>query len=167
MACSFSGSSSYGAVTESKSLEMSTQMTVGFWVRPGQSSGTDPRVMSKLYVWDVKLNGSSRYPQITAGGQYAELNYALPLATWHHVVFTFSSGVMTGYVDGVQVPFVSNTFKTSTSTLPNYAYNLYLAAYDGSLDDLFIGSLDDVRLYNRALSATDVAALYKALPKLN
>ena len=30
-----------------------------------------------------------------------------------------------------------------------------------------MGSLDDVRLYNRALGSTGVAALYQVLPRLN
>jgi hypothetical protein len=165
MTCWFSGSSSYGMVKESPSLEMTSQLTVAFWLRPSQNSNTDPRVISKLYDWDVKLNGSSRYPQFSAGGQYAVLNYALPLITWHHVVFTFSNGAVNGYVDGVQVPFSANTF-TATS-LPNLAYGLYLATYDSSLSNPYIGSLDDVRLYSRALSAADVATLYTALPRLN
>jgi hypothetical protein len=63
------------------------------------------------------------------------------------------------------VPFSANTF-TATS-LPNWAYGLYLATYDSSLSNPYIGSLDDVRLYNRALSSTDVAALYQVLPRLN
>ncbi len=161
----FSGSSSYGLVNENASLEMTKQLTVAFWLRPSTNSNTDPRVISKLNDWDVKLNGSNRYPQFSVGQQYATLNYALPLITWHHIVFTFANGVVKGYVDGVQVPFSANTF-TATS-LPNWAYGLYLAAYDSNLNNPYIGSLDDVRLYNRALSASDVAALYRALPRLN
>ena len=161
----FSGSRSYGSVNESASLKMTNELTVAFWLRPSTNSNTDPRVISKMYDWDVKLNGSNRYPQFSVGGQYATLSYALPLITWHHVVFTFSNGVVKGYVDGVQVPFSANTF-TATS-LPNWAYGLYLATYDSSLSNPYIGSLDDVRLYNRALSSTDVAALYQVLPRLN
>jgi concanavalin A-like lectin/glucanase superfamily protein/uncharacterized protein DUF1565 len=161
----FSGTNSYGSVKESASLDMTTQLTVSFWLRPSTNSNTDPRVISKLYDWDVKLNGSNRYPQFSAGAQYATLNYALPLITWHHVVFTFSTGVLKGYVDGVQVPFLANTF-TGTETLAPYLYGLNLAT-DSSMTNSYIGSLDDVRLYNRALSPTDVAALYSALQPVN
>ena len=159
----FSGTNSYGSVKESASLEMTTQLTVSFWLRPSTNSNTDPRVISKLYDWEVKLNGSNRYPQFSAGTQYATLNYALPLITWHHVVFTFSTGVLKGYVDGVQVPFLANTF-TGTETLAQYLYGLYLAT---DQTNSYIGSLDDVRLYNRALSPTDVAALYSTLQLVN
>jgi hypothetical protein len=159
---SFGGTTSYGSVAESASLEMTNQLTVSFWVNPSSNANTDPRVISKLYDWDVKLNGSNRYPQLSAGGQYAMLNYSLPVNTWHHVVFTFSTGVVTGYVDGAQVPLAANTF-TGTGTLPNNAYGLYLATYDSSLANGYKGYMNDVRLYSRALSATDVAALYSAL----
>jgi hypothetical protein len=158
----FSGSNSFGSAAETASLEQTNQLTVAFWVRPSTNSNMDPRVISKLYDWDVKLNGTNRNPQLTAAaGQYAVLNYALPLITWHHVVFTFSTGTVKGYVDGVQVPLLSNTF-TGTETLAQWAYGLYLAT-DSSQTNAYIGSLNDVRVYNRALSATDVAALHNAL----
>lgn len=160
----FSGKWSYGSVAESSSLEMSNQLTVAFWTRPSVNAGRGPRVISKLYDWDVKLNGTSGYPQFSAGGQYAILNYSLPLITWHHVVFTFSNGVVTGYVDGTPVPFSINTF-TATS-LSQWAYGLYIAAYDSNFGNPYKGSLDDLRVYNRALSATEVSALYGALPRL-
>jgi hypothetical protein len=160
----FSGNLSYGSVAESSSLETSNQLTVAFWARPSVNAGYDPRIISKLYDWDVKLNGRRRYPQFSAGGQYAILNYSLPLITWHHVVFTFSNGVVTGYVDGAPVPFSINTF-TATS-LPQWAYGLYIAAYNSNFSNPYKGSLDDLRVYNRALSAAEVSALYSALPRL-
>ena len=159
---SFNGTTGYGSVAESASLEITSQLTVSFWVNPSSNNNTDPRVISKLYDWDVKLNGSNRYPQLSAGGQYAMLNYSLPVNAWHHVVFTFSNGVVTGYVDGAQVPLAANTF-TGGGTLPNNAFGLYLATYDSSLANAYKGYMNDVRLYSRALSATDVAALYSAL----
>jgi hypothetical protein len=163
MTCWFSGSSSYGTVNESSSLEMNKAMTVAFWLRPSANSNTDPRIMTKLYDWEVKLNGSNRNPQFTAGSQYAQLNYSLPLITWHHVVFTFSNGTVNGYVDGVPVGFVANTFTNGTS-LAQYAYGLYLAT-DSSKTNSYVGSLDDVRIYNRALKPADVQALFSALQK--
>ena len=138
-------------------------MTVSFWLRPSANSNLDPRVITKLYDWDVKLNGSNRYPQFTAAaGQYAILNYSLPLITWHQVAFTFSNGTVKGYVDGAPVSFLENTF-TGTETLAQWAYGLYLAT-DASQTNPYIGSLNDVRIYNRAMSDADVAALYAAPP---
>lgn len=158
----FSGSGSFASVNEAASLEQTNQLTVSFWLRPSANSNLDSRVIAKLYDWDVKLNGSNRYPQLTVGGQYAILNYSLPLITWHHVVFTFSTGVVKGYVDGTPISFLENTF-TGTETLAQWAYGLYLAT-DPSQTNFYIGSLNDVRVYNRTLSDADVAALYATPP---
>jgi hypothetical protein len=160
----FNGSNSYGSVQESESLEMSNELTIAFWARPSVNRAVDPRVVSKLYDWDVKLNGSLRLPQFTAGGQYAMLNYSLPLAAWRHVVFTFSNGVVKGYVDGLSVGLSVNTF--TQTTLPQSQYGLYIGAYDSSVNNPYRGSLDDLRIYSRALSPEDVTALYHALPRL-
>ena len=156
--------SAYGSVAENSSLELTNQLTVSFWLDPNANRKLDPRVIEKLYDWDVKLSGSSRYPQFTLGGgqQYAMLNYSLPLNTWHQIAFSFNSGVVKGYVDGVPVAFLTNTF-TGTGTLPQSAYGLFIGT-DSSKSNYLIGSLDDVRVYNRALSAADVAALYAAKP---
>ena len=153
----FNGSSNV-SVNESASLEMTNQLTVAFWLDPNANTNLDPRVIDKLYDWDVKLNGTNNHPQLEASGQYAILNCSLPLNTWHHIAFTYSNGVVSGYVDGVLVPFLENTFSGS-GTLAQWAYGLYLGT-DGT--NPLIGSLSDVRVYNRALGAADVAALFAA-----
>jgi hypothetical protein len=163
--CWFDGTKSFGTIAEAPNLEMTTALTVAFWARPSQNSQTDPRVISKLYDWDVKLSGGNRYPQFSSSGQYAVLNYSFPLTAWHHIVFTFSSGVVTGYVDGAPVALSTNTFRATN--LPNWAFGFYIGAYDGNGDNPYIGSVDDIRVYKRALSANDVLTLYQYLPKLN
>jgi hypothetical protein len=77
-------------------------------------------------------------------------------------VFTFNSGIVNGYVDGAPVAFLSNTF-TGAGSLPQWAYGLSIGT-DSSKSNYLIGSLDDVRVYNRVLSAADVAALYAVKP---
>jgi hypothetical protein len=156
----FNGGGSYIWVNESPSLEQSNALTVSFWLDPNANSNLDPRVITKLYDWEIKLNGASRYPQFMANGQYAILNYSLPLNTWHHITFTYSNGTVIGYVDGVAVNTLYNTF-TGTGSLAQWAYGLLMGT-DASMTNPLIGSLAQVRIYNRALSAQDVAALYAA-----
>jgi len=155
-----SGSNSYVSVKESSSIELSKQLTVALWMYATPNSNVDPRVISKHYSWDVKLNGSGRFPQFSAGGRYAAMKTPLPTNTWKHVVFTFSSGTLKGYVDGVPVAFSTNTF-TGTETLPLQMYGLFIGT-DPSKTASFKGNVDDVRLYNEALSHADVLALYSA-----
>jgi hypothetical protein len=155
-ALSFNGSS-YIDVNESGTLEQSNNLTVSFWILASSVSG-DPRIVAKSYSWDIKLNGQSRHPQFSAGGKYAMLSDSLPTGTWQHVAFTFSSGVVKGYVNGVSQPFAQNTF-TGTGTLPRENYGLLIGT-DAGKQYFAKGFIDDVRIYDRTLSAADVATLY-------
>lgn len=153
----FDGSDSYVSVKDNASLTATSALTVCFWIYANSTSNVDPRVVDKLYDWDVKLNGN-RYPQFeVSGGGYAMLNYSLPAQTWHHIAFTFSNGAMTGYVDGVATSFQQNTFTAKALTQGAYGLNL---GTDPSVVNSLVGSLADVRLYNRALNAAAIAAVY-------
>lgn len=75
---------------------------------------------------------------------------------WHHIVMTInSSGVPTGYLDGTSVGSFAGTGPIApTSTT-------YIGS-GGTTARFFNGRIDDVRLYNRALTLTEVLALYSA-----
>jgi hypothetical protein len=157
-ALSFSGAGQYVSVRERSSLEFSNVFSVSFWIKASDVPNVDQRIVSKNYDWDVKLNGSAHVPQLTAGGEYAALNYSLPMGTWQHIVFTYSSGVVNGYVNGVQQSFMFNTFTPGT-VLPSYQYGLFIGA-DPSLQNCAKGLIDDVRIYGRELTPQEVQSLY-------
>jgi hypothetical protein len=157
-ALSFSGSGDYVNVNESSSLELSTAMTVSFWVNASDVPGVDQRIVSKNYDWDVKLNGSRHLPQFSSGSSYAALNYSLPMGAWQHVTFTFSSGAVIGYINGAPVAMLVNTF-TSAYLLPSSKSGLFIGT-DVGKSSFAKGLIDDVRIYNRAMTAAEVSALY-------
>ena len=79
---------------------------------------------------------------------------------WHHVAVTTSGGTVVFYVDGVPYPYgnYNPTYQFTTS-----------AAISGRADNLnannnasFLGSIDEVSVYNRALSANEIFAIYAA-----
>jgi hypothetical protein len=154
----FSGIRSYITVAESPSLNLGSQLTVAMWVMAGSSQGLDQRLISKNYSWDIKLNGASRYPQFSGAGGYAVMATPLQAGAWQHVVMSFANGTVKGYMNGNPVTFRENTFKGGEA-ITNWAYGLRIGA-DSEAANNFTGTLDDVRLYNRVLSASDVAALY-------
>ncbi len=155
----FNGSSAYVSVNESSSLELTNQLTIAVWVNPASKSGSDPRIVSKLYDWELKLNGSS--PQFSAAGKYAVMNYSAAVNKWQHLVFTFSNGVVNAYVNGAPVTLGANTFAGAAASFSMYQYGLYIGT-DPSLAYWFKGYLDEVRIYNRPLSAAEVSALYQS-----
>lgn len=83
---------------------------------------------------------------------------------WHYAVLTFNGDVLTLYVDG------ASAASKDTSNVPDTSgsFPLRLAAdsqYNGGLLSsplFFRGSIDDVRLWNRAISASEIAAGYNS-----
>jgi len=73
--------------------------------------------------------------------------------TWQHVVGTFDGTTYNIYLNGVKsvAPFVSDN---------GYAQGGKYRFMIGYGDTPSNGTLDDVRVYNRALSDTEVLALY-------
>jgi hypothetical protein len=95
----------------------------------------------------------------SCGGGYFDITTSLSYNNnnWHFVVATAKTGSTANiYVDGVLVK------QSGTITQNNIAnsYNLIIGARGSGGGDPFVGSIDDPRVYNRALSASEVAQLY-------
>ncbi|MHB9148429.1 MAG: LamG-like jellyroll fold domain-containing protein [Candidatus Amoebophilus sp.] len=89
-----------------------------------------------------------------AGTAYATSTYYN--GAWHHLVITYNSSALIIYYDGGLV--VTSTPAALATVLGSVSYVGRSIGLNGG----FTGSIDDVRLYNRALSADEVKALYDA-----
>jgi len=84
---------------------------------------------------------------------------------WHHVVGTFDGAVAKVYVDGWPV----GAQRHGTGIMTNTFYNLTIGANRsnpdpkyGEVDASFNGMMDDVMMFNRALSDDEVQALFES-----
>ncbi|MDX2086559.1 MAG: LamG domain-containing protein [Kofleriaceae bacterium] len=80
--------------------------------------------------------------------------------TWYHVVGTFESGTKSLYIDGIER-------MTGTASVTSYDAEPFRIGCDrgtGEIQNFFVGDIDDVRLYGRALAASEVAALAAVPP---
>jgi hypothetical protein len=79
---------------------------------------------------------------------------------WHHVVITKSTSSTPAnlYLDGVLVATYTSSF-----TLNNGVASLYFGNAETTYN-LFNGSVDDIRIYNRELTQSEVTALYNESP---
>jgi hypothetical protein len=110
------------------------------------------------------VQSSSNTPRfaITTSGSGGEQringNAALPTGVWKHVAVTLSGNTGTLYVDGVQVGQNTNiTLRPSSLGNTNLNYIGRSQYSDPYLD----GQIDEFRIYNRALSAAEVLALFQ------
>ncbi len=96
----------------------------------------------------------------SGGGGEQQLNGpALTTGTWYHLAVVVSGNTGTLYVNGAAV--ATNTGMTvHPASLGSTTLN-YLGKSQFSSDPAFKGTIDDFRIYNRALSAAEISALVK------
>ena len=92
-----------------------------------------------------------------------DISYTNP-SQWHHIVFTIkrSTGQLIGYVDGVEVgrttkPISSGSLETIQPFIVGAAPVGWLNK--GATFDLYKGKLDEVRLFNKVLSVSEIQQL--------
>jgi hypothetical protein len=114
-----------------------------------------------MFLAPASGDNTVRYAITISGGGEQQLNSSTVLSTgvWHHVAVTLSGSTGVLYIDGTAVATNSSmTLKPSSlgGTTQNYIGKSQYA--DPNLN----GSVDDFRIYRRALSAGEVATLAAA-----
>ena len=110
------------------------------------------------YTFQIQTQGASGYMRmqdVDGVWQYATIPFPVTISTgtWHFLVLSHdaSTGVMKAYLDGVPGNSATARYTGSTGSV----FRLGVQGWSG-----FIGYMDDARLYDRALSAAEVMALY-------
>ena len=105
-----------------------------------------------------------------SGNVYAPDN-SVPTSTWTHLAITKTTGALSSTTTKLYVNGSPVTISIDSSVTPNTASNpLVFGAYTAtgpSYGDYFDGKIDDPALFNRALSASDVSALYSGTLSLS
>jgi GH43 family beta-xylosidase len=121
---------------------------------------------SDRYLFATPSNGgSSLYSAITKASWSAESKLTagsrLTPGAWQHVTVTLdgSTGTMVLYVDGMAAARTTTTIKPSELYDANKDYSGYIGRSLYAADPYFGGEVDDFRVYDRALSATEVMEL--------
>jgi len=123
-------------------------------IRKGDS---DPGNLFILYPYDLSAGNGARI-YFNGSSIINENGIDRTDGDYHH--FVFVSGSATNhevYVDGVSVGASS-----SDKTLPSPVTDIDIGRWSGSGGQVFNGSIDEVRIYNRALTAGEIEAIYNA-----
>src|SRR2546426_3350569 len=135
-----------------------TDFTVAAWFRwTTNPSPYYAGVQGGGYSWELREMADGRFGAIfyQSIGPDVITEVVTPLAyndgEWHHAAAILRSGLVSLYVDGVQVAQDSTnpiaSVRTSTQTVV------------GKIASDFVGDVDEVLVYSRALSDAEVAAL--------
>ncbi|QQR78757.1 MAG: LamG domain-containing protein [Candidatus Moraniibacteriota bacterium] len=104
----------------------------------------------------IQINSSNEWVITGWGAPNAVSGGAVVLNQWTHIVGTYSGGNASIYVNGVLVGGPA-----AITSAPNLNYSAIGSRLDGG-GDYFPGQIDEVRIYNRVLSDTEVKALYNS-----
>jgi|GEM_PF-2681629 len=162
----FDGSNDYVDLP-SMSLDFSSGFSAACWVKPDHTPGSGQTQafldlsngadVDEVWVGGVGIVGFQLYMTDTEDGsslRTIEDNQDLVPSKWTHYVATVdSSGNAKIYRNGELV-------KSSFTSIPTNVLRTQASLATSPLNDYFPGSLDDVRLYNRPLSPTEIAKLY-------
>ncbi|GEM_PF-1791129 len=164
-ALSFDGVNDYIEIPHSPELDITDEITVAAWVWQGEGGAFagSTRTISSAGVnakWDWKTGRDGKFIFViehTDGTQtYDEVS--IPLKTWVHLVGTFKNGQFRMYKNGELI-----IDKTPTSTgIKSYA-DCRIRIGVETAGDAFNGTIDEVRIYNRALSREEIINLYAPL----
>ena len=146
-------------------VSSSTTSTIAAWVNLDAVS-TWMRIFdfgsgTSTYMFLTPKNGSSKIRfAIRNNGSSEQIidgTSALPTGGWHHVAVTLNGATGTLYVDGAQVG--QNTAMTLKPSDMGSTTQNWIGRSQFSTDPYLNGRVDDFRVYNKALSASEVAAL--------
>ena len=172
---SFNGSSSEVTITDNSLLEPGTgSFTMEVWLN--QSVSGNDVVLGKFnngggsqhVSYSIRTTGTSYYAQIGSGSGsgstlfFNSTSYVGTLNTWYQIVYVFKNGgtkTLETFVNGASIGSVNHNL----SSILNSTNPLYIGSYNGGESaQWFDGKIGIVRIYNSALSDSDVSKNFEA-----
>ena len=138
---------------DSTSLDLTTALTLEAWVYPTANSwwrdvvykGSD----DVYYLASTSETGGPAVGAVSLNGPLMGAN-PLPLNAWSHIAGTYDGANIRLYVNGVEVARRPHTGNISTSS------GALTIGGDALYGQHFAGRIDEVRVYNKALTAAQV-----------
>jgi alpha-L-fucosidase 2 len=146
-------------VPDAPELNLSDAMTLALWILPKQIGSMrlvdkGPAGGADAYLLDTHPENHVR---VILRPTTANTQEALPVDRWTHVAVTFGQGALRVYFDGRVAAEAANLRGKITPT----DLSLHLGA-DSQGSSRFVGLMDDVRIYRKALTAEEIGTLSRA-----
>jgi hypothetical protein len=163
----FDGADDYVDVGTDASLDITGEITLSVWVnaneweaydtllQKGGSGGGEAYLIRHTGGRVSVLYGFNDTTIVESGYIWSSTN------SWHHLASTFNGTAALLYIDGVMVEDFSPASPKTLDSRPSDP--LYIGfRQNGGANDYFNGTLDSVAIYDRALTADEIAALFIA-----
>ncbi len=156
----FNGTNDYIQTPSSSTFSFGTgDFSFSIWIKPNSFSG-----YNHMFAYDGTQSNGALKVNITDGiiyyyslsfSTYGTITQSLQLSAWNHVVFVRRANVAELYWNGALVG-------TKSGFNDNFAGTHFMRFGNGWTGEYTNGLMDDIRFYNRALSATEVKTINNA-----
>ncbi len=165
----FNGTSEYMDCGNGISLQIANDITVTAWIKSEFSTDHSPEVISKYGTGDAGWILST-FPDSTAAfqgrdnsGNYRSSGKSYKWnGDWHFLVGQREGSIWKIYVDGT----LHQSIDAGTTGSLIASNNMQIGVQSGAGSRFFMGTIDDIRIYNRALSSAEILQLYYELNKI-
>ena len=176
---SFDGINDFINVGSSQYLNGLNKMSVSTWINSDDYTGSTEQNI--LNDWNFNTaNGHFRYDVNTAGylrvsikvnaSQYGARvadSFTFTNGTWYYTTFVFD-GTLTGNENRLKI-YINGIEQTTTqfsnnipATLQNITSEINIARFGSTSPRLFKGKLDEVAIFNVALTEAEILSIYNA-----
>ncbi len=152
----FSGSS-YIEIAHSNSLDLEAALTMAAWIRPDQEDGgwmvvqkQDPTHGGTIYSLDIqngKIGCLLKIAEQGSSTEHAVGATPIVIGEWQHIAATWDGATIRTYYNGVLDGELAFSHPLATSDGELWVGRYYSA---------FNGDIDEVRIYHRALTASEL-----------
>jgi hypothetical protein len=159
----YNGTDNYHYTPNSNDFYVDTAGTYSAWINPARYGASGSVIVSKRTPFyenkTVSLGSDARinfylYPCMGISLPSAA---TVPLNEWTHVAATYDGNFARIYINGQP----SGSLVTSASCNVADSSGNFVIGGEASLVFLFQGAMDDVRVYQRTLTATEIDQLYR------
>jgi hypothetical protein len=157
----FDGVDDYLKISHEASLNTQEEITISSWFLTRTNSSGHMNIIGKQYstAWELNIVNNDLYFNVNIGGNYYSYflrkDDIVTENTWNHALFTYNSN------DGVAKLYFNNVLVDSrniTGLLGINNQDIEIGHRGSSL--FWNGKISNVRIYNRALSETEIKSLY-------
>lgn len=163
-AYSFNGSSNFVQISNSVNLQTPLAISINAWVN-FQTGGTEsPRLVSKGWSPNgIEVHSISDVNhQVVYGGGFGGVGYGPTSTTncqlnqWYMITSVDDGNVKYIYVNGI----LENSITHNYNSIPINSIDLFFGKNSQNNSDYLNGKLDDIGMWNRTLTQTEITALY-------
>ena len=159
-ALEFDGTGDYVDCGNTPSISPTAELSVMAWIKVNPWTKTWEAILAKGdNSYRLSRSGSGNATHFGCGGtsgNYFDGSTVVTDNQWHHVCGVYDGASQTIYIDGVQDTRIPSTGNVTAST-----NRLFIGENSGATGRHITGLIDDVRLYNRALTVDEIKQIMR------